>query len=226
MKPTAALLVLALAPAALALPFGALADPADQVRLLVEREAGFPGRVEVSIGNPNSRLQLAPCARMEPFIPQGARLWGRTTLGLRCVEGAAWQAFIPVHVRIHAMAPVAARPLAQGQAVTAADLQMEEIEVTRFPAGAIADPAQLADKQLARPLATGQPLLREHLRARPVLAQGDSVKLVYQGANFSVATQGRALAHALDGQSVTVVTESGRHVSGIARPGRVVQLSH
>jgi flagella basal body P-ring formation protein FlgA len=211
----------------LALPAVALAgDPAEEIRLMIEREGGFAGRVEVSVGNPNARLQLAPCARMEPFIPPGTRLWGRTTLGLRCVEGAAWRAYLPVHVRVFAAAPVAARALAQGQTVAPSDLQQQEIEITRFPIGAIADPAQLADKQLARALAAGQPLLRDHFRPRPVLAQGDSVRVVYQGTNFSVATQGRALSHALDGQSVTVVTESGRSVSGIARPGRVVELSH
>jgi flagella basal body P-ring formation protein FlgA len=219
MKRAAALL-------SLALPLAALADPAEQVRLLVEREAGFPGRVEVSVGNPNTRLQLAPCARMEPFIPAGARLWGRTTLGLRCVEGATWQVFIPVQVKIFAPAPVAARSLPQGQPVTAADLQMEEVEVTRFPAGAFVDPAQLADKQLSRAVAAGQPLLRDYFRARPVLAQGDTVKLVYQGKNFMISSQGRALSHAVDGQTVTVVTESGRNVSGVARPGRIVELSY
>ncbi|HUN69899.1 MAG TPA: flagellar basal body P-ring formation chaperone FlgA [Burkholderiales bacterium] len=211
----------------LALPMAALAADADEaIRLLVERETGFPGRVEVSVGAPNSRLQLAPCARAEPFVPAGARLWGRTTLGLRCVEGAAWQAFLPVQVKIFAAAPVAARALAQGETVSPSDLQQEEIEITRYPVGAIADPAQLADKQLSRSLAAGQPLLREYFRARPVLAQGDTVRLLYQGKNFTVSSQGRALSHARDGQGVTVVTESGKSVSGIARPGGVVELSN
>src|SRR4051794_3646230 len=88
------------------LPAPAIADePADALRLYVEREAG-PGRVELSVGKPSNRLQLAPCAEMEPFVPPGARLWGRTTLGVRCVSGATWQAFLPVHVRIYGQAQV------------------------------------------------------------------------------------------------------------------------
>ena len=220
MKKLAALLTLSLPLAA------AAADPSEQVRLLVEREAGFPGRVEVTVGQPSSRLHLAPCARVEPFIPAGARLWGRTTLGLRCVEGATWQTFVPVQVTIWAMAPVAARALAAGQPVGADDLQMEEVEVTRYPAGSLADPAQLADKLLTRALPAGRPLLRSDLRARPVLAQGDSVKLLFRGRNFTVSTQGRALAYALDGQNVTVATDSGRNVTGIARPGHIVELTY
>ena len=197
----------------------------EQLRLFLERETtGFAGRIEVTIGAPGSRLQLAPCANPQPFVPAGARLWGRTTLGVRCAEGATWQVFLPVHIKVFGQAPVAARPLNAGDSVSEADLRFEEIELTRYPAGAFADPGQLADKQLARPLSIGQPLLRESLRARPVLAPGDTVKLVYSGQGFSVSTQARTLSAALDGQSVRVVTEAGKTISGIARPNRVVEL--
>jgi flagella basal body P-ring formation protein FlgA len=168
---------------------------------------------------------LAPCRRSEPFLPQGNRLWGRSSLGLRCVEGASWQVFVPVHVSIHGRALVAARALAQGTALQVQDTRLEEVELTRFPEGALADAQALRDKQLARPLAAGQPLLREHLRARMVLAQGDNVKLVYEGPGFAISTQARALAQAAEGQSVRVVTESGRTVTGIARANRVVELT-
>lgn len=200
--------------------------PPEQLRLFLEREtSGVAGRVEVSIGNPNTRLQLSACSSMQPFMPAGANLWGRTTLGVRCIEGASWQVFLPVQIRIYGQAPVAARPLSAGDSVSEADMRMEEIELTRYPAGAIADPGQLADRQLTRQVAAGQPLLRDQFRARQVLASGDMVKLVYSGPGFAVSTQGRALSGATDGQSVRVVTDSGRTVSGTARPNRVVELS-
>ncbi|MBK8064532.1 MAG: flagellar basal body P-ring formation protein FlgA [Betaproteobacteria bacterium] len=197
----------------------------EQLQMFLEREAGkIAARVEVSVGSLNPRMQLAPCARLEPFLPQGTRLWGRATLGVRCIEGAAWQVFLPVHIRAYGPAPVAARPLNAGEALNDSDLRIEEIELTRFPAGALADASQVADKQMARPLAVGQPLLRDHLRPRSVLAQGDTVKLVYTGQGFSVSTQARALSAAVDGQPVRVVTEGGRTLSGTARQGRVVEI--
>ncbi len=199
--------------------------PPELLRMFLEKEtSGLSGRVEVSIGNPDSRLHLAACSNMQPFIPNGARLWGRTTLGVRCVEGATWQVFLPAQIRIFAQAPVASHPLNAGDSITEADMRMEEIEITRYPAGAIADPAQLADKQLARPVGTGQPLMRDQFQARQVLASGDMVKLVYSGQGFAVSTQARALSAASNGQSVRVVTDSGRTISGTARPGRVVEL--
>lgn len=217
----------ALAPA-LALAQPAAAQPAgtaDALRRFAERAASAKGtHVEATVGVIPAQ-GLAPCRRSEPFLPQGNRLWGRSSLGLRCVEGASWQVFVPVYVRIHGRALVAARALAQGAALGAEDTRPQEIELTRFAEGALADAEALRDKQLARALAAGQPLLREHLRVRMVLAQGDSVKLVYEGPGFAISTQARALQHAAEGQSVRVVTDSGRTVTGIARANRVVELT-
>jgi flagella basal body P-ring formation protein FlgA len=201
-------------------------EVAGQIQLLVEREAGPANRVEVTIGSPSSRMQLAPCARMEPFIPNGTRLWGRATLGVRCVSGATWQAFLPVHIRVFGMAPVAARPLATGENVTEADIRHEEVELSLYPLGAIADISQVSGKQLIRPVTAGQTLLGNWFRARQVLAQGDTVRVVYAGPGFSVSAEGRALTQALEGQAVRVAMESGRTVTGVARADRVVEISY
>jgi flagella basal body P-ring formation protein FlgA len=200
-------------------------DVPDQLRMFLEKEtSGVAGRVEVSIGTPDSRLTLAPCPNMQPFIPAGARLWGRTTLGVRCVGGPAWQVFLPANVKVFGQAPVASRSLNAGDSLTDADVRYDEVELTRFPMGALADMAHIADKQLSRPVPAGQPLLRDQFRARQVVMQGDDVKLVYSGPGFAVTTQARALSAATEGQNVRVVTESGKTLNGIARPGRVVEI--
>ena len=60
-------------------------------------EAGknkLPLRMEVQMGQLDSRLRLAACAKVEPYLPAGSRLWGRTRLGLRCVQGSVpWNVF-------------------------------------------------------------------------------------------------------------------------------------
>ena len=44
--------------------------------------------MEVSVGTLDSRLRLAPCSRVEPYLPAGSRLWGAP--GWVC---AAWRQF-------------------------------------------------------------------------------------------------------------------------------------
>ena len=66
---------------------------------LQRNDTPSPLRMEVSVGTLDERLRLAPCARIEPYLPAGAKLWGRTRLGLRCLEGATrWNVFLPITV--------------------------------------------------------------------------------------------------------------------------------
>ena len=45
-------------------------------------------RVEIEPGRLDPRLRLAPCEHIEPYLPPGARAWGRSRIGLRCVQGS------------------------------------------------------------------------------------------------------------------------------------------
>jgi flagella basal body P-ring formation protein FlgA len=49
---------------------------------------------------------------------------------------------------------------------------------------------------------------------------------ISNGPGFTVSSSGKALTNALEGQLVQVRTDSGQTVSGIARAGGVVEISH
>jgi flagella basal body P-ring formation protein FlgA len=224
--------------AALALSFGAAAaQPAAAPDLLLFLQTQASGalstshapqaaqaRIEVTLGQLDPRLQLAPCARIEPFIPPGARLWGRSHLGLRCAEGATWSVQMPVTVRVFGPALVAARPLAANTPLGADDLMPMEVEWTREPQGVVTDPAQLDNRVLMRPLAAGQPLPLAALRAPQVISAGDPVKVTGRGRGFAVSVDAVAMTSAQDGQAVRVRTEAGRIITGTARGGRRVEV--
>ena len=198
---------------------------ADGVRLYLERAAtGLPGRVEVVLGRLDERLQLAPCARVEPFLPANSRLWGKTQIGLRCAEGASWSVYLPVDVRVFAPALIATRTIGFGHSVGPDDTRLEEVEVSREPGAPLADVPGLDGKTAARVIAAGQILRAEHFRTPPAIGAGDTVRLVLNGAGFSISASGRALSAAAEGQSVRVQTDSGRVVQGVARSGRLVEM--
>ena len=180
------------------------------------------GEIEVVVGEPDARLSLAPCARMQPFIPQGAKLWGRSSLGVRCVEGANWTVFVPIEVRVYGAVQVAARPIARGQPVTADDIRVDRVDLTRVGGQAIGADDAIGGNVAVRPIAAGEALRRDLLRAPPIMAAGDPVKVVYDGNGFAISVEGKALAPAGDGQPVRVSTAAGRVLTGVARPGHVV----
>jgi flagella basal body P-ring formation protein FlgA len=186
---------------------------------------GLPGQVSFTVGAVDERLNLTSCPALEPFLPAGARLWGNATVGVRCSGAAPWSVYVPVSIRVTGNYIVSARPLTPGQIVSAADLTVMPGDLTQLPAGSITDPAQAIGKTLTGGIAAGQPLRAEWLRQPPVIVQGQSVRLLSQGAGFRVSSEGKALANAADGQLVQVRTAAGQSVSGIARSGSVVEVN-
>ena len=152
------------------------------------------------------------------------RLWGKAQIGLKCIEGSRWNVFLPVEIRVYGQALVANRALGYGQPVGSEDVRLQEVEFTREPGVAIADPRQLEGKTAARMIAAGQVLRQEFFRTPPAVNAGDSVRVVYTGEGFNISTSGRAIGNAAEGQPVRVQTEAGRIVQGTARAGRIVEM--
>jgi len=209
----------------IALPGAAAQEaPGDPIRGFVERQlpAGA-GRVEVTVGSLDPRLRLAPCARVEPYLLPGTRLWGRTAIGVRCLEGANWTVALPVTVSIRGRALVAGEPMQAGTVPANASLRLEEAELTREAGTPVTDPAQLVGRTLNRPVAAGQVLRIEHLRVTPTVAPGDPVRIQMVGQGFVIQADGHALAGAGEGQPLRVRTDSGRILAGTLR-GRTVEI--
>ena len=181
------------------------------------------GEVEVTVGDPDPRLQLGPCRTYEPFIPSGARLWGRTSLGVRCTDGAHWTVYLPTQIKVFAPALVAARPLTRGQVIGPEDVQIERVELTAYPPGVVGAAESVEGRTLTRAIAAGEPLRRELKRAPNVVQAGDLVRVQAGGPGFAITTDGKALASAADGQTVQIAV-AGRVLSGVARPGKMIEV--
>ena len=198
----------------------------DPVREFVQRSLPATQtntRVDITVGQLDPRLRLAPCSRVEPYLLPGTRLWGRTSIGVRCLEGAQWSVSLPITVSVHGTAVVAAEPLAAGSAAATAAIRLEEADLTREPGTPLTDPAQLVGRSLIRPIAAGQVIRLEHLRVQPSIAAGDPVRIEMVGKGFVVQAEGHALAAGGEGQPVRARTENGRIVAGTLR-GRTIEV--
>jgi flagella basal body P-ring formation protein FlgA len=194
------------------------------LRQFVERSAGTVGRVDVRIGPLDSRMKLAPCAKAEPFIPAGARMWGRTMIGVRCLQGASWSVAVPVQVIVRGPALVANANVQFGAAASAGDFHIEEVDLTRESGAVVADPALLNGRVMNRPIAAGQTLHADHLRVPQTVAPGDPVRVRLSGEGFAIVAEGVALNGGSDGQPMRVRTENGRILSGTLRE-RTVEIT-
>ena len=214
--------------AALAGPFGAAASAqglSAQVLAQVQQLAlagasvGAPpqARVDVQVGALDPRLKLAPCAQIQPYLPTGLHMWGRTRIGLRCVDGpgqARWNVSVPVVVKVYARALVAATNLPAGTVLTQAELSSADIDIAAEPGAVFTDAAALVGRSLSRPVAGGDALRSGALRQRQWFAAGDTVSVRANGTGFAVVGEGQAMAAGLEGQDVKIRFENGRMVTG------------
>jgi flagella basal body P-ring formation protein FlgA len=217
------------AQAAAVLALATLGDPglAERVQRVVAGQIPLPpaARAEIRLGRLDGRLQLAPCADIDASLPAGQRAWGATRVRLRCARGpVAWQVWLPVTVQVWAPSTVARRALSAGQTLEADDLAVAVVDLAAEASGALREREPLLGRQLARPLAAGEPLREDDLRARQWFAAGERVRLQARGPGFAVASQGEALGPGIDGQRVRVRTESGRIVNGLAVGEHLVEL--
>jgi flagella basal body P-ring formation protein FlgA len=194
-------------------------------QFLLAQAAGLPGEVAVKVGQVDARTALAACPAPQAFLQPGARPWGKTTVGVRCTAPSNWTVYLQAQVSVQAQYVTAALPLGQGQAIEAGQLVLVKGDIAAMPAGIVTDIAQAVGRTPTVSLAAGTPLRGDLLRSKPVVQQGQSVRIVSNGNGFSVSAEGRAIGNAGDGQVVQVRTPSGNVVSGTARLGGMVEIA-
>ena len=186
---------------------------------------GLPGKVTITVGAVDPRLNLAACPAPQAFMAPGSRAWGKTTVGVRCTAPSSWTIYLQANVAVVGDYVASAVPLAQGQAIDASQLVTMQGDLAALPAGIATDMAQVVGASTNISLPPGTPMRLDTLRRKPVVMQGQLVRVVSSGNGFQVASEGRAIGSAGDGQTVQVRTQSGQQISGVARPGGMVEVA-
>lgn len=196
-------------------------DTAEQhIRLQIQ---GQPGKATVAMGQIDVS-RLGPCSVHEAFTPQGSKLLGKTTVGVRCLGPSSWTVLIPAQIAVTGNYVTTSRPLIAGQVIQNDDLATLSGDVSALPTGIVSDPAQAVGKTLRNSLGAGQPLRKDQLIAPLVIRQGQTVRVVSRGEGFAASAEGKALGNAAQGQLVQVRMSSGQTVSGTAQNDGSVEI--
>jgi len=194
-------------------------------QFLMRQSAGLPGKVSITIDLPRSGA-LPPCDALEPFLPGQTRLWGRVSVGVRCISGQPWTRYVQAYIAVTGSYHVATQAISRGQALTSADIVLREGDLTTLPASVVADPSQLIGMTALNGIASGAPLRRDLLRREMVVRQGQNIKVVSRGAGFAVSAEGKVMTDASMGAVVQVKMQGGQLISGVVRPEGIVERSN
>lgn len=195
-------------------------------QFLIKETAGISStnKITVEAGSVDSRLNLTKCALPEAFMPAGSRLWGKTSVGVRCLAPDRWTIYVPGAVKIWGNYYTTAKPITRGQTISQADLSATNGDLTSLPSGIVTEASQAVGRTSINTLAAGIPLRQDGLRLQQVVLQGQTIRLISHGSGFKVSTEGQALNNASEGQLAKVKINSGQVISGIAKYGGVVEI--
>lgn len=182
-------------------------------------------RLDVKVGSLDSRLKLAPCGNVEPYLPPGSKLWGRTRVGLRCVDGQSrWNVSLPVTVNAFGNAWVIKGTVAAGSALTQDDVVEAEVNWAEESSPVIRDRALWVGQIATRQLTMGQTLRQSMVRPAQVFQAGAQIRVVAQGPGFQVSSDAQALSAGVVGQIARVRMENGRVSAGVVLDTKTVKI--
>ena len=180
-------------------------------------------RMEVLVGALDPRLQLAPCAKVEPYMPPGTRLWGKSRLGLRCLAGTTrWNVFMPVTVKAMGRAWVAKTNVMAGAVLTADDAMEAEVDWADDASPVVANAEQWIGQVAARSWVAGQTVRQAMVKPAQVFQAGTQIRVLAQGVGFQVLSDGQAVTSGVIGQPAKVRLDSGRVMSGVVQDARTI----
>lgn len=216
-------------PTAASTEMGDVAGLGLQVQQMARDSAGRAGlgqaRIEVEVGSLDPRLKLAPCQRIEPYLPNGLPAWGRTRVGLRCTQGPKlWNVSLPVTVHVWARSLVVQAALPAGTTLAAEHFTEAEVDLAAAPGLPLARPELAMGRTLARPVAAGSALRATDLKARQWFAAGETVRVTAGGPGWQVVSEAEALGPGLEGQTVRLRTAAGRLLQGRPVGDRQVEV--
>lgn len=195
--------------------------------LTSQLEQTHPGKFKVRIGSLDSRLKLSQCdTPLEAFAPPGARLFGKTTVGVRCTGSQPWKIFVPSTLVLYEDVLAVSRTIVRGEALGSADLTVVRKEISGASQAYILNRQQAVGMIAKRSIPAGRVLTAHMVRAPRLVRAGQQVILLATTPQLEVRMKGKALADGSRGDVVKVRNlRSKRVVEGVVTHAGVVKVS-
>jgi flagellar basal body P-ring formation protein FlgA len=183
--------------------------------------------IHISAKALDPRLKLPLCKQqLQAHMPYSNLKSSNTTVGVRCEGEQPWSLYVPVTVQIYREVAVASRPLAQGEKISADDVEMQRMDISHLAGGYLTQ-ANIAIGQIStRPIQLGRPLLSNLLKAPTIIRRGQTITMLAKQSSFEVRSMGESLMDGAVGERIKVRNRrSKRIVEGVVAKNGVVFIN-
>ena len=149
------------------------------------------GDIKIQVGRIDPRLRLPACPKHQiEVFTSNARV-----MGVRCNAETAWTLYVPVNVRIEALAVVAKQNLARGTILKESMLTEAKVDINRVQTGYVQSKDQLLNQVLKQPVTQGQTIGLQQIQSADMVKRGDTVQIKAKSGGLVVVMSGEALGN-------------------------------
>ena len=198
---------------------------AEQHAVSAAAQAGNVGAIATAAPL-DARLQVAECGGdLQTFTLHGAATAARSTIGVRCAQGADWTVYVPVNVESEIPVLVLRATLTRGASVQPTDVELQHRRVPGGSGDYLADPALLRDRHLKRTSTAGTVLTTALLERTPTVRRGQQVLLLLDAPGVNIQAPGVALADGATADRIQVRNLSSlKVVEGVVESANAVRV--
>ncbi len=151
---------------------------------------GNPANLYIQAEKLDSRLRLNTCLnKLEAFVPNGANLAARATVGVRCTDNGGWTIYVPVKIESDIAVLALTRAVTKGDIIKSGDVEVRTQRVAGVGNNFLSSAAELSGKRAKRALPAGTVLNPGMLEAELLIKRGQQVTVIATVAGIEVRTQ-------------------------------------
>jgi len=181
--------------------------------LTLQTTQSYGPDTEITLSPLDRRLRLTQCSTTpSAFLPTGAKLQGKLSVGLRCNGEKPWTIYTSAHIKNFANIIAAARPLSRGTEISQADLITIRQDLSQLRSGYFRKKNNLIGKILKRSMSSRQAFSANSVKPKLLVHRGDEVTILASTGELRVRMKGQALQDAARGDLVKVRNKQSKRI--------------
>ena len=183
---------------------------------------------DIQVGHLDPRLSLTQCSEpLKTYLVPGARILGKTTVGVRCQSPKPWALYVPAQVNLYQEVYQTADNLAKGHIIRESDISLIKQNISRLNRGYFTEKQQLVGKQTKRRLTLGKIINPYQVKAPLLIKRGEQVELIAKTGLYAVRMSGKAMMDGARGDRIRVKNLSSQRIieGTVTQAGQVTVLN-
>jgi len=194
------------------------------VRNLVNSKVGT---MNVKAEALDPRLHLASClSKPEAFLPSGANMNSRTTVGVRCnTQGTQWTLYIGVNIETETPVLILSHAVSRDTQLDPGDVIVDVRRVPGLSSAYLTDVNQLKGTSARQNLSAGMVLTPAMLQPAVLIHRGQQVTVLASTSGISVKAEAIALSDGSANSRIRVRnTSTAKEIEGVVDSASTVRV--